>query len=208
MASSPLQVILDFSEVVDTVDNRFIDLYLQDNDNIDNEFWHQDRINRQVVRSSTGWARSGHNVETLGFTLCRSSRSVSDDSEELNAEEGGGLFDFPQVFISRRVGEKSVNTLAEWECVMDRRDEESRMVEVTYEQVMGGAQSRGKMSIPFEEFSDRDLERVSRGHVFRLIVGYSKRQDGSRRRESIVYVRPQVFGRNEKFGDLLDILTE
>lgn len=208
MASSPAPLVLDFSELVNTLDQSFDDLYLQDNENVDNEFWHQGRIHRQVARSNVNRTRHGADVKTGSFVACSTERAISDGAEALNAEEGENLFDFPQVFVSRRVGEKSVNTLAEWECVFDCRDEVGRTIEVVYEQVLGGAGSKGKMSIPFEEFSDRDLERVSRGHIFRLIVGYSKRQDGSRRRESIVYVRPQLNRRAEKFGDLLDLLAE
>lgn len=205
MASNPSRLVLDFSEIFNALDQS---VYLQDSDTVDNEFWSRDRISRQVSRSDVHRLWLGSDFSTSTLVEKAHDQAVSDDSEALNADEAANVFDFPQVFISRRLGEKSVNTLAEWECVIDRRDEENRMIEVTYEQIVGGADSRGKMAIPFEEFSDRDLDRVSRGHIFRLIVGYSKQQDGSRRRQSIVYVRPHVREKAVKFGSLLDLLVD
>lgn len=207
MAADADALVLDYSEAFLDADQRFFDMSFQDSDNIDNNFWSDERINREISRSDVARCWSGGEVATQGLKIC-ANEFQSDDSEAFSYDASVRVFEFPQVFVSRRIGEKSVNTLAEWECVLDWRDDENRTIEVFYDQVLGGEEARGRMSIPFDEFSDRDLERVSRGHVFRLIVGYSKRQDGSRRRESIVYVRPQILNKTVKFGKLLDLLVD
>ena len=151
----------------------------------DFDFWTRDRVGRSVNR----------------YILLDTDRRVTkndaphpmeldDPIQSPTKQADSNLLDFPDVFQARLIGEKSVNTLQEWECVIEEVDED--VVIASGRSLIDASPEENMLEVPITEFADKDKTLIGPGVVFRLIIGYSKRPSGQRIRESICYVRRAV----------------
>jgi hypothetical protein len=131
-----------------------------------------------------------------------------EDKRELlepTKDEESHVLDLPAVFKPRTVGEQSVNTLQEWECVVIDSNAES--VTAMARSLLIREEDQQYIQIPIQEFPPEERDRLERGVVFRLIVGFVRKPSGSRIRESIIYLRHQLPKRDRPIEGLLEFLS-
>lgn len=114
------------------------------------------------------------------------------------------LIQAPALFKAKDFSGRSVNTLQEWEGLVESVGDKSftaRLRDLT-------DRSRGEefADIPFDEVDPSDMARVVTGAVFHLIIGFSKR-NGSRRRETFIYFRKFLPRGKSKANTVVDLLN-
>lgn len=151
----------------------------------DFDFWTKDRVDRSINRYMSSDAERRAPKE-CGLHPMELERPIQAPMNKAMSK----VLDFPDVFQARLIGEKSVNTLQEWECVVEDLDDD--MVIASGLSLIDSSPEQNVLQIPLREFADKDKALIGPGVVFRLIIGYAKKPSGQRIRESICYVRRTV----------------
>jgi hypothetical protein len=186
------------------------DIFLEANDSGDNlavmqyesklyNFWSDDALKRTFTRYAS--STTGHRMH-VGYDV---DVPLSTPSDQANSKEDVVL-DLPAVFQSRTVGEKSVNTLQEWECVVKHVGDEHVFAVAT--SVLFADEGESYLDIPLDEFDPEDRSRLRNGLVFRLIVGFVRKRNGIRTREALIYIRHQLPRKHRNIDSLLDELVD
>lgn len=167
----------------------------------DYEFWTGEPLNRTVNRyKSLSYPASftSNPVEwpAPAFEPIRESRSNADSRQ---------VIDLPAVFRPRTIGEKSVNTLQEWECVVTSIDADT--VHSMATSLIDRSASQHYMDIPIGEFTAEDRGKLTNGTVFRMIVGFVKKANGTKTRESLIYVRNKLPRKQVSIDQTLDFFS-
>lgn len=163
----------------------------------DFDFWKEQPLRRNVARY---FQRVGarRNEEKDSADL---SETVSQDLAHEDA-----VLDFPTVFRARTIGEQSVNTLQEWECVVT--DIEKDIVTATARSLLTRNPEVEFMDVPLSEFPVEERQNLTSGVVFRIIVGFVKKPNGTRTRESVIYLRHRLPKRRRDMSSLLELLSD
>lgn len=124
-------------------------------------------------------------------------------NETEDAPKSSTLIQAPGLFKTRHFSGRSVNTLQEWEGLVESIGDTSftaRLRDLT-------DRSRGEefAEIPLEEVDPADLKRLVQGAVFHLIIGFSKR-NGARRRETFLYFRKFLPRGKVEANTIVDLL--
>lgn len=158
-------------------------------------FWQGGVLQRSVARY-----RSRTGKPKIAFDEAQALISPEQiDREEIT------VLDIPSVFRSRTVGEKSVNTLQEWECVVV--DVDDAHVTAMANSLISPTEDQHYIEIPLMEFQEADRSLLNTGVVFRLIVGFVRKASGSRTRESLIYVRHKLPRKQVDFSSELNLLN-
>lgn len=185
----------------DFVQNAF-DMDLLQYEKRDFAFWGTDFFSRSVNRLKANDDTKTHAISWGAGSLhpldCQTLHSQRDEEEARR----DAILDFPEVFKTRVYGERSVSTLQEWECVIERIEADA--VVATAKSLLDWAPEDHVLTIPFGEFSPSDRPVLKRGVIFRLIIGLSKKASGVRTREAICYLRRGASGRSGSNKDYLD----
>lgn len=118
------------------------------------------------------------------------------------------VIDIPKAFQAKIVAGRSVNTLQEWEGLVQTVSSEhftARLRDLT-----SPSHPEEIAEIAFDGIDPNDVDRVKVGAVFHLIVGYTRR-NGSQRLETFTYFRRHLpSGRvvANKIADLLDMFED
>ncbi|MFN2100348.1 hypothetical protein [Altererythrobacter sp. MF3-039] len=139
------------------------------------------RLKSDTTSRSSDYLGQYENLHPLDNPALHQQR---DEEEKRRAR----ILDFPEVFKSRVYGERSVSTLQEWECVVESVTSEGK-VEAFAKSLIDISPEDHMISVPLEEFSPSDRDRISPGVLFRLIIGLTKKASGMRTREAICYLR-------------------
>lgn len=154
------------------------------------DFWDKDRLKRSVNRLFIDYSSDKNSeFEKLEFDL----HPLDYPNSEIRLDHRHSseiLLDFPAVFKTRVYGEQSVNTLHEWECVVNYVTDNLVISQAI--SLMDDSATENIIEIPLEEFSPDDRSALLPGVVFRLIIGFSKKANGSRCREAICYLRRRL----------------
>lgn len=157
-------------------------------------FWKKGALDRTVERS----VRAGEMrmIETA---------PLADDLANVTRFDAP-LIDFPAIFHKRTVGEISVNTMQEWECTVDEIVDE--VVHSKSRTLVGAETEDEYLSIPLREFSAEDQQLLAPGTVFRLIIGFTKKPNGSNARQAITYIRRYLPKERRGLDDMIRFLSE
>ncbi len=161
----------------------------------DFSFWSKSMVDRSVKRhllKPTDFADSLRDVDY----------KVPDYQEEIDNDS---VISFPAVFNARLVGEKSVNTMQEWECVVE--DVTENTVFAMGRALIDGSGSTEFLEIPLEEFSPDDKDILSAGIVFRFVIGWVRKPNNMRVRQSLIYVRRHLPKKQKTVDELFDLLS-
>jgi|LakMenEpi03Aug12_release.lakeMendotaPanAssembly.Ray.scaffolds.fasta_scaffold133676_2 hypothetical protein len=147
-------------------------------------FWRTEDLDRGVNRYITTF-RSG----------ILSASDMSDDSpeqqidEEFNSklDDDEKVLNFPAVFVSRVLGERSVNTLQEWDCVITSIQD--NIIEARGLSLLDDDPQYEVLHIPVEEFCPDDRPILIPGVVFRFVIFFARKANHQLSRESTCYVR-------------------
>ena len=96
------------------------------------------------------------------------------------------VLDFPQPRV--RPSQPTLHALQEWEgYVVEIGEDEfvARLVDLT----AGMSYETDEATIPMEEISERDAEKMSEGDIFRWVIGYERAASGTKRRVSHIVFR-------------------
>jgi hypothetical protein len=118
------------------------------------------------------------------------------------------VINIPNAFQAKIVAGRSVNTLQEWEGLVQTVGSENFTARLRDLTVPGHPEEIAEIS--FDGIDPNDLSRVKIGAVFHLIVGYTRR-NGSQRLETFTYFRrhlPSGRAAANKLADLLDMFED
>ncbi len=127
------------------------------------------------------------------------------DISKVDSEVDQVLISFPAVFSTRSYGEKAINTLQEWECVVREIVDDTVFADAI--SVIDSNSELQFLEIPLSDFSPDDAPLLSEGVIFRLIVAFTRRANGSSHRECIIYIRKILPRVKEDIEDIVDMLT-
>lgn len=148
----------------------------------DFNFWSREKVSRSINRLLSSDVDASSSISKVPYPL-ESGTSVKYLSTDWSSE----AINFPNVFQARLIGEKSVNTLQEWECVIEFIDDD--IVTARGTSLLDDDPESNILEIPMREFAQKDWDELSSGVIFRLIIGFTKKPSGQRIRESICYLR-------------------
>jgi hypothetical protein len=162
----------------------------------DFDFWDKQTLDRSVKRH----VNARHHSENIFEQI--------EDDLPMNSllDEDRVVFNLPSVFTRRILGERSVNTLQEWECVVQHVEDE--IVYAKGVSLLDDNDERQVLEIPTREFSEVDRKALASGTVFRLIVGFVKKASGTQKRESFCYVRRKLISTGRIEDSLLNLFNE
>lgn len=169
----------------------------------DFNFWTNEDLDRGVNRYITTF-KSG--------TLTAS--DVSDDcseqqiDEEFNSklDDDEKVLNFPAVFVSRVLGERSVNTLQEWDCVITSIQD--NIIEARGLSLLDEDPQHEVLHIPVEEFGLDDRPILIPGIVFRFVVFFARKANHQLSRESTCYVRKSFSANHNVDTSALSVFLE
>lgn len=127
----------------------------------------------------------------------------SSDHLNNNAREHS-VIEFPHVFQRRQIENRSVNTLQEWEGLIETVDGDTFTARLRDLTSAGRAEEQAV--IPLSEIDRSDHLRVQPGALFHLIIGFVRR-GGSQRRETFTYFRRHMPSQSSAASDLANLLT-
>jgi hypothetical protein len=157
-------------------------------------FWTKEVLNRTVARNAKA---TEQRTDETAF--------VDDPLANVTQLESP-VIDFPAVFTTRTVGEVSVNTMQEWECTVDQI--ENAVVHSKARMLVGSSKEQEYLSIPLKEFSADDQLLLAPGTVFRLIIGFARKPNGSNARQAITYIRRYLPKERRGLDDMIRFLSE
>ena len=131
-------------------------------------------------------------------------RTGSASSVSQNRAEASPLIDIPNLFARRQIENRSVNTLQEWEGLVEEIEGDSFVARLR--DLTSGDRSEELATIPLTEVDPKDRDRVVPGALFHLFVGFTRRS-GSRRRETFTYFRKHLPSTKEATSQLADLLS-
>jgi len=169
----------------------------------DFSFWDSDAIDRNVSASMS--------ARTSGIL---SERSCDDWLTRKNVfvDDWGNVIKFPSFTRKRSSGEISISTLEEWECLVS--DVGLKTVFADSKPLIENIGSKVLMEVPIREFSKKDRVSIKPGMVFRYIMCWTEKANGTRSRESFVYVRRPLRNasrnalRADEVASALDLLSD
>jgi len=109
----------------------------------------------------------------------------------------------PNLFSRRQIENRSVNTLQEWEGLVDAVDGENFVARLR--DLTNSKNPEEIATIPLSEVDPCERERVIPGALFHLFIGYTRR-GGSQRRETFTYFRKHLPRSNASTSELADLL--
>lgn len=118
------------------------------------------------------------------------------------------VINIPQAFRPISLRGRAINTLQEWEGIVDQVGDEG--FEARLRDLTDTSHSPEYAWIPIDEVDPKDLDRVKPGAVFHLIVGFCRR-GGGRKRETELYFRrhlPSAKAVTTEVADLLDFFED
>jgi hypothetical protein len=120
------------------------------------------------------------------------------------SQKANTVVDVPHAFTRRRIENRSVNTLQEWEGLVESIDRDCFTARIR--DLTNSGNPEEIATIPLEEVDPDELPRVVPGALFHLFIGFTRR-GGSRRRETFTYFRKHLPGTNSVGLELADLLS-
>lgn len=171
----------------------------------DFSFWTDEAIDRSVTRyqqvvssrKEAEWSVEPHTIVSLADPVETAPRTNRKPEPVL---------ELPAYFQKRVIGERSVNTLQEWECAILEVRGDTVFAMAT--SVISREPDQHYIEIPIFEFQPSDHSRLREGVLFRLIIGFVTKANGQRSREAILYIRHQLPRNDTDLSPLLDVLVD
>jgi hypothetical protein len=155
-----------------------------------------------LQRGVNGALRSRKNTSSH-VQVANSIASVPKDQVTQDPQAASSVIQIPNFFKKTIVRGRSINTIQEWEGLVDRVDSDG--FEARLRDLTRGDHAQEIAWIPMSEVDRKDLTRVKPGAVFHLIVGFCRR-GGGQKRETELYFRKHLPSARKDASDLADLL--
>jgi len=143
--------------------------------------------------------------EELGLKLSEFNSSEGENVTAVQPTPSSSIISIPGLFNQRLINGSSINTLQEWQGVVDEVGEADFTAQLA--DLTDRTREVEFAEIPFTEVDLTDREKIRPGAIFHMIIGYSRRSGRTQTRETLLYFRrftPKTGCSTVQLADLLD----